>query len=260
MRIIVCIKQIFDPATIRVSTRGEVATQDGVRIINPADLCALEEALKLKDTQGAEVIALTLGGPEAEDVLREALAMGADRAVLLSDPLLAGSDAHAVSYALAQAVKTVAGVDLVLGGVRSLDDGGGQVGPNMAEALGWSQTTAALELAVTDGRISALQRFEDRDRRVTVPLPTVVTVAAQANVPRLPHAASIMNAYQQRSVETWTAEDIAAEPERLGADGSLTVTRRSFPPEVQAKGDILTGTPREAATALAARLRKRGFI
>lgn len=259
MRIVVCLKRVFDPATVHVSSRGELDTRDGVHTSNAADLCALEEALRLKDAQGAEAIVLTLGNPEAEDVLHEALALGADRAILLSDPVFTGSDAHAVSYALAQAITTIGSVDLVLAGTRSWDDSGGQVGPQIAEMLEWPQITGGLGLEVADGRASAIQSLEDGDHRLTVPLPAVVTVPAQSNVPRLATAPSIMNVYKS-AVETWTAGDVGADPARLGEDGSLTVVRRAFAPEAQARGDILPGTPHEAAQALASRLRKRGFI
>ena len=276
MRIVVCIKQVFDPATIRVSSRGDLVTQEGVRVINPADLCAMEEALKLKDTQGdavgVEVIALTLdtrmGSPEADDALREALAMGADRSVLLSDAAFAGGDAQAMSYALAQAVRTLGDVDLVLAGARSLDsdgdnggsDCGASLGPLIAGHLGVSQITAAVALAISLGRASAIQRFETGDRRVSVPLPAVVTIPAHSNVPRLAPAASIMNVYKQGRVQTWLAADIGADAAHLGSEGSLTVVRRTFPPEPPPAGEILAGSAAEAAQALAARLRTRGFI
>jgi len=264
MRIVVCIKQVFDRATIRVSSRGELDTREGERVINPADLCALEEALRIKDAQPAEVIALSLGGAEVEDALREALAIGADRAVLLSDALFAGSDAQAVAYVLARAIQTIAaggqGVDLILAGSASADSGDGQVGVAIAEMLGLPQITDARFLDVTDKQATATQSLEDGDRRISVPLPAVVTVPRRSNVPRLAAVASIMNVYSQRTVEKWRAADIELDLARLGTAGSPTVVRRSFPPEPQSKGDILTGTPRQAATALVARLRKRGLI
>jgi electron transfer flavoprotein beta subunit len=260
MRIVVCIKQVFDPATVRVSSRGDLATQDGVRIINPADLCALEEALLLKDAQGAQIIVLSLGGPESEDALREALALGADRAVLLSDAAFAGGDAHTASYILARAVETIGHVDMALAGARALDDGAGQVGPEMAEILGWPQITNACQLRLGGGRAAAIQSFEDGHRRVSVALPCVITVAELTNTPRLATVASIMNAYGHPAFDRWAAADIGADPAHLGAEGSRTMVRRSFPPEPLPKGDFLSGGPADVAAALAARLRKRGFI
>lgn len=260
MRIVVCIKQILDPATVRVTSRGDLSTQDGERIINPADLCALEEALKLKDALGAEVIALTLGAAEAEDALREALSMGADRAVLLTGEALAGGDAAAAGYVLARAVATLDQVDLILVGERSGDDAGNQVGPAMAEHLGLPQIRCARRLAVGNGEVSAQKSFEDGHRRLSAALPCLITIATHSNRPRLATAANIMNVYTQTTIETWDAAAIGADPALVGAAGSPTTIRRSFPPEAMSKGELLAGAPHVAAQALVARLRKRGLI
>lgn len=259
MRIIVCLKQVLDPASVRVSSRGELDTRDGAAVTNRADLCALEWALALRDAHDAEVIALTLGTAGAEDVLREALAMGAQRGVLLCDECFVGCDAAAVSYVLAQAIRTIGDGDLVLAGARSSDDGGGQVGPHVAELLGWPQVTAAVALALADGQAHAVKRFEEGERRISVALPAVITVEPGAATPRLAHAASIMNAYSA-ALTVWSAHDIAAEPARLGSQAALVVERRAFAPEAAEKGEVLTGTTRQATAALVARLRKRGLI
>ena len=259
MRIIVCMKQVLDMASVRVSSRGELDVRDGVHVANPADLCALEWALSLADTHGAEVIALTLGDAGADDVVREALAMGAQRAVLLCDAAFAGSDAAAVSFALAQAVLKTGDCDLLLAGARSSDDGGGQVGPHMAELLGWPHVTDAYNLAIQDGRVSAVKRFEDGNRRMSAPLPAVVTVSERSITPRIAHAAAIMNACDA-TVTTWTAQDIGAGAERLGPHAALVAERRAFAPEITTKGDVLPGGAGEAAATLVARLRKRGLI
>jgi electron transfer flavoprotein beta subunit len=259
MRIVVCLKQVLDLSTVRVSSRGELDTREAAKTTNPADLCALEEALTIKEAQAAEVIALTLGDADAEDVLREALAVGADRAILLCDDAFAGCDAHGVSHALAGAVATIGGVDLVLTGDRSSDDGGGQVGAHIAEELGWAQLTAAHALDVAGGRATAVQVLEDGCRHVSVPLPAVVSVANVGSRPRLAHIASIMNAYRRSTVDTWSAADIrAALPPAGGA--ALTVVRRTFAPDAHDKGDIIAGTPADAARSLVSRLRQRSII
>ena len=259
MRIVVCLKQVFDAQSVRVSSRGELDTRDGVRVANPADLCALETALSLKDAQGAEVIAITLGDASAQDVLRLALAMGADRGILLSDPLFTGSDAGAVAYALAQAIRCIGDVDLVLAGASSWDDNGGQVGPHIAELLGCSQITFGGAVEVTDGAVSADRSSEDGDVRVSAPLPAVVTIVHRSNIPRLAHAGRIMTA-GECIIEAWDAAAIAADPALLGASGSRTSVLRTFAPEAHARGDVLEGAPRDAARALVAHLRQRGLI
>jgi electron transfer flavoprotein alpha/beta subunit len=260
MRILVYLKQVFDPATIRVSSRGDLATQDGVRIINAASLCALEEALRLKDSANAEVTVLTLGGTEEEDALREGLAMGADKAILLSDPAFSGGDASATSYAVAQAVRTAGNIDLVLSGDGSAEDESGPICPAVAEMLGWPQITAALSLSTVGGHATACQALEDGDRRISVPLPAVVTIGEHANAPRLAPVASIMTVYAERTVEKWNAAGIAADTGKIGAAGSPTEVRRRFAPDPLPKADILAGTPQEAARALVARLRRRNLL
>jgi electron transfer flavoprotein beta subunit len=258
MRIVVCLKQVLDPASVRVSSRGELDVRDGVLTTNAADLCALEEALRLKDTQGSRVIALTLGEATASDVLHEALAMGADEAVLLSDPTFAGSDAFAVAYVLSLGVSKIGQVDLVLCGSRSWDDLGGQVGPQVAELLGWAQITSACDLQVASGHVSATQQLDDGDRRLTLPLPAVASVEALANTPHLPTAVAIM--HPQMSIVTWSAADLGSDPQRTGAAGSLTTVRRAFAPDAHVRGEILSGSAIEAARALVAHLRQRGII
>ena len=258
MRIVVCLKQVYDPTTVRVSSRAELDTRDGVLTTNAADLCALETALAVKDMQAAEVIAATLGTARAEDVLLQALALGADRAILLNDPLFAGSDAGVVGYALARAIARLGDVDLVLAGACSWDDNSCLVGPYIAEHLGWSQITCASDVTVAGGRASALRSMEDGNILVSVPLPAVVTVLPTIR-PRLATAARIM-VCGKRQIERWSAADIGADPSFLGVAGSLTVVRRVFAPEAQTRSSVLDGTAHDAARALAARLRLRGLI
>jgi electron transfer flavoprotein beta subunit len=260
MRVIVILRQVFDPATIRVSSRGDLATQEGVLVIGAASLCALEEALKLKDSTPAEVVALALSDQATRDALFEALAMGADRAVLLSDAALDGSDDSGVAHALARAVSVLGPADLVLAGDRSPEDEAGPIGPAVAENLGWPQISAALSLSVSGGRAVALQALEDGERRISAPLPAVITVSARTNVPRLPTVASIMGVYASGAVETWSAAEIGADSSRMGRAGALTTVRRRFAPEPWPKNDILSGSPQQAASALVARLRRRGIL
>jgi electron transfer flavoprotein beta subunit len=259
MRIVVCLKQVFDPQSVRVSSRGELDARDAVRVANAADLCALETALRVKYAQGAHVIAMTLGDATAEGVLRQALAMGADGAVLLCDQLFTGGDAGAVAYALAQAVRHIGAVDVVLTGACSWDDNSGQVGPHIAELLGWAQITFAYTVELAGGAVSANRRGEDGSERASVPLPAVVTVVPATILPRLGHAARIMTP-NERGVDVWDAAAIAADPALLGARGSLTTVLRRFAPEAHTKGDVLDGAPRDAARTLAAHLRQRGLI
>jgi electron transfer flavoprotein beta subunit len=260
MHVLVFLRQVYDPATIRVSSRGDLATQEGVRIVNATSLCALEEALKLKDTSHAGITVLTMGRPEAEDALHEALAMGADRAIMLCDAALDGSDDGAAACALAGAVSRAGNVDLVLAGDRSPEDDSGPIAPAVAEILGWPQITAAAGLRVAAGRAAAGQALEDGDRRISVPLPAVVTVCEHSNVPRLAPVAGIMSAYSEHTVEKWSIADIGVDANKVGTAGSSTSVQRQFAPDPWPKSDITAGTPQESARALAARLRRRGLV
>lgn len=273
MRIVVCIKQVLDPATLRVTSRGALAIEEATRIANAADLCALEEALALKDKHKVEIVALTLGAAAADDVLRLALAMGADRAVRLHDASFMFGDAHAAGYALARAVTAIGAVDLVLAGARSLDSASGVVGAEIASTVGWPLITSGRRIALAGRRASAVQTFEDSSQRTTTGLPAVITVAADSNQPRLPTVADIMTAYRQAPspllfagetgqarLQVLSAEDIVADRERSGAAGARTVQRRTFPEDAAAKGDVLSGTPAESAALLTQRLRRRGYV
>ena len=155
MNIVVCIKQVPDTAEVKINPETNTLIRDGVEnIMNPFDRQALETALILKDTSGAKVTVVSMGPPQATDILKEAIAMGADDAVLISDRALAGSDTLATSVALAAAVRKVGECDLVLCGKQAIDGDTAQVGPEMAEHLGIPQVTGALKVALgADGRL-----------------------------------------------------------------------------------------------------------
>ena len=238
MRVVVCIKQILDPQTIHVSRSREMLDlRRAQKTFNPPDKHALEAALQLKDAQGAEVVAISLGEPAADDVLREALAMGADRAILLSDELLQRADATGVTRAMAAAVERLGAVDLVLTGAYAADTGDGQIAPRLAEALGWPVVLNAATPPAT--------------------LPAVAAIAPTANKPRYPHGARIMNAYREWSVETWTSADLGLDEEALAPQTEARGLR--LLPEREL-GTKLSGTPDEAAAELVMQLRARKLI
>ncbi|MEW6230818.1 MAG: electron transfer flavoprotein subunit beta/FixA family protein [Chloroflexota bacterium] len=264
MEIIVLVKQIHDPTKLRVSRQGRLVTAGVPLIINPDDLRALEEALKLKDSLGARVTVLSLGPPEAEEALREALAMGADRAYLLSDPAFADPDALATTYALGSAIHRIGLPDLILAGQLSGHGTNAQVGPRLAECLGYPQVTNVSALEIDNGSVLAKRVLEDSYLEVEVALPALVTVNSAANLPRLPHGARIMNAYQEppgsEKFVVWTAQDLGLEPQKVGAAGSATQIRASTVPEPKGPPEMLTGSPQEQARALVGRLRAKNLV
>jgi len=258
MRIVVAIKQILDPEGITVNRRRErIFINREERIINPADKCALEAALRLKDAHGAEVIALSLGKPAADDALREALAMGADSAVLISDKALAGIDAPTAAMVLARAIEHLAPFDLVLAGQSAADTGGDQTAGRLAELLGLPQVLQALELSLDGGRLQVVRLWDGKPVRAAVSLPALVAVSPLAPPARYPHGARIMNAYRQMQVSVWTAQDLSLTPEELTPN--IESRGQVFPPEREL-GTVIEGPPAQMAGEILSLLRMRRLL
>ncbi len=250
MRIIVTIKQILDPAGFTVHRRLErVFINQENYIINPNDKNALETALRLKDAHGAEVIALSLGEPRVDDALREALALGADQAFLLTDEAFAKADAAVAALVLGKAIRKIGEYDLVLTGQRALDTGASQMGPRLAEYLGLPQVLEVHEVSGLDnGKLRAKRNWKEEFAEVEVGLPALLSIAPQANQPRYPHGARIMNAYREWKVTTWGLAELDLTEEELSP--LVGLQRKTFPPE-RTLGELITGTPDEAAKELA---------
>ncbi|MCK4470353.1 MAG: electron transfer flavoprotein subunit beta/FixA family protein [Anaerolineae bacterium] len=263
MRIIVTIKQVLDPAGFTVHRRLErVFINREDYVINPKKKNALEEALRLKDAHGAEVIALSLGEPRVDDALREALALGADQAFLLTDETFAEADAAAAALILGQAIEKIGnlgsgnGYDLILTGQRALDTGASQIGPRLAEYLGLPQVLEVRQVSGLDnGKLRAERNWKQGYAEVEVGLPALLSIAPQANQPRYPHGARIMNAYREWEVTTWGLADLGLTTEELSP--LIGLQRKAFPPE-RILGELITGTPDEAAKELAQLLREAG--
>jgi electron transfer flavoprotein beta subunit len=261
MRIVVLIKQVPDTNEVRLDKATGTLIREGVpSIINPEDKNALEEALKVKEAMGAEVWVISMGPPQAEDALREALAMGADKAVLLTDRAFAGADTWATATTLGIALKKIQDFDLVLAGRQAIDGDTAQVGPQVAEYLEIPQITYVRELTVEDGRVKARRALEDGFEEIDAQLPALLTITKEANKPRYPHAAAIMTAYREQEVSHWTAADIEADPEGVGLKGSPTQVKRSFTPPPKEPGQILQKPAAEAARDLVAILRNKNII
>ncbi|MFQ6016314.1 MAG: electron transfer flavoprotein subunit beta/FixA family protein [Anaerolineae bacterium] len=253
MKVIVLIKQIFDPATVRVSrSRGTLDLRRAQLIINPNDRNALEEALRLKDELDAQVTVLTLGSAEAEDALREALALGADEAILLSGEELADVDAAGAVQVLGEAIKKVDGFDLVLAGDQAADSQAGELGPRLAEYLNLPQVTNVFELKAAEGKVIAKRGWGEVYHELETTLPAVVTVAESANEPRYPDGAAIINAYREKEVTLWTLWDVGLQPEDLT---SVTEVRRTAAAPETERGQLISGDPGEAAKQLVQRLK-----
>lgn len=260
MRIAVCIKQVLDPATIKVSrSRQAIDDRQARKILNPPDRWAMDTALQFKEKDSStEVIAITIGNSDSEDILREALALGADRAILLSDPVLVKATGAGLAKVLAAAIKRLRGVELVLTGAMAVDTGRGELAPRLAIELGdWQVMMAVEQLAVEGRHATGLQYIEDCYYKSTAPLPIVVSIRETPEHPRYPHGAAIMNAYRARHVETWSSLSLGIDLASLPAP---TTDRRLRVPPAPETGVILEGSPSEAVNALLANLRTRRVL
>ncbi len=261
MKIVVLIKQVPDTNEVRIDKTTGTLIREGVpSIINPEDKNALEAALQLKEQYGGKVIAMSMGPPQAEDALREALAMGADEAILLTDRAFAGADTWATATTLGIALARVGDFDLVLAGRQAIDGDTAQVGPQVAEYLKVPQITYVRDLRVEDGKVIAQRSLEDGYEEIEAALPALLTITKEANDPRYPHAGAIMSAYREREVAFWGAAEIDADPETVGLKGSPTQVKRSFTPPPKEPGQILRGAPAEAAKDLVGILRSKNII
>lgn len=232
MNIIVCLKQVPDTEAVKLNPETNTLVRDGVEnIMNPFDRQALEAALMLKDKEGAKVTVLTMGLPQATDILKEAIAMGADDGIILSDRALAGSDTLATSIALAAAVKHIGGYDLVMCGKQAVDGDTAQVGPEMAEHLGIPQITGALKVDFADGKFVVVRENESSVQTLACAAPLLVTVTRAEKEPRFASIKGKMKA-RKAVIPTLTVADLAIDTKLVGLSGSPTKVKRVFTPEV----------------------------
>lgn len=254
MNIVVCIKQVPDTMDVRIDPMTNTLVRDGVpSILNPFDEFALEEGIRLKERFGGRVTAITMGPPQATEILRTALAMGVDDVALVSDRAVAGSDTLATSYTLSKAVEKVGDVDIVITGKQAIDGDTAQVGPGIASRLDLTQLTYVSKVETIDaasGTITVERLLDGGRERVEGKLPVLLTVVKGINVPRQP---SILKMKKARNAEipVWKVADIDADPEQTGQNGSPTWVERIFSPEHKSGGEVYTGEPEEIAGRLA---------
>ena len=256
--IIVCVKQVPDTTEIRLDPVKGTLIREGVpSIMNPDDKAGLEAALRLKDQLGSTITVITMGPPQADEVLKEALAMGADRAILLTDMKFAGADTLATATALAGAVRKL-DYDLVITGRQAIDGDTAQVGPEMAEFLDLPQIsyTAGI-VAQKDGSFLVDRKVEDRIYRLKVRAPFLVTVLAEGYQPRYMHVAKLLEAYREPKIEKWTAADLDVDPANLGLKGSPTKVNESYSKALKSEGKVYELDPAEAAKLIAEKLHEK---
>lgn len=260
MNIVVLIKQVPDTTEIKVNFETGTLIRDGVKsIMNPDDRAGLEEALKIKDQNGAHITVLTMGPPQADQMLREALAMGADDAILVTDAKFAGADTWATSSTIAGALKKL-DFDLIIAGRQAIDGDTAQVGPQTAEKLNIPHITYVEEVVeVTDKAITVHRQYEDGYHVIKAQLPVLLTALTEMNNPRYMSVNGIVDAYG-KEVRKMTLADIDVDIKDMGLKGSPTKVRKTFTKEATAKAELFEGSAADAAALITKELTDRHLI
>ena len=266
MKIIVCVKQVPDTSgKVAVNPDGTLNRASMAAITNPDDLNAVEAALTLKEQTGAEVVVVSMGPPPAKTMLRELLAMGCDRAVLVSAREFGGSDTYATSQILAAAVRRI-GVDeetIVLCGRQAIDGDTAQVGPQIAEKLDLPQVTYAGDLKTENGTVTVKRMLEDGYMTLEVKMPCLITCLKELNVARYPTVEGVINSFKQE-IEIFDYEtlkdDALIDPATIGLKGSPTNVYKSFSPPVKGAGMMLEGADKAACEQLVGMLNEKHLI
>lgn len=260
MKIVVCIKQVPDTTEVKINPQTGTLIREGVpSIMNPDDKGGLEFALQLKEKFDAHVTVITMGLPQADAILREALAMGVDRAILLTDRKLGGADTLATSSAIAGALRNIE-YDLIITGRQAIDGDTAQVGPQIAEHLDLPQVSY-LENLDYDGKktFTVRKQTEDGYQVLQMDAPCLVTVLASAVKPRYMTVNGIVTAYD-KEVEIWNADRIDVPEEHIGKAGSPTSVAKSFPKALKPAGETFEVSPEEAVELIVNKLKEKHII
>jgi electron transfer flavoprotein beta subunit len=261
---IVCVKPVPDPrhwSELALDSATKTLRREGIpSVLNPLDKHALEEALRIKERLGDTVTAISMAPLTATESLREAIAIGADDAVLLSDKSFAGADTLATAYVLAAAIKKLGKFDLILCGNQSLDGGTGQVGPEIAEFLGVPHVTYARKIEILERGIVRVERaLEYGYMVIEARMPLVLSVVKEINVPRHVSLMRISEA-MQAEVRVWTSRDLDLDSSRIGLSGSPTQVADLFLPVMKRRGEMMSGAPDAVSKLLIQRLRELGVL
>lgn len=267
MNILVCVKQVPDTTEIKIDPEKNTLIREGVpSILNPFDGYALEAAARIKDKDpDTKIVVVSMGPSQADAALKEALAIAADKAYLVSDRVFGGSDTLATSYILANAIKkieeTEGNFDAVFCGKQAIDGDTAQVGPEIAEHLGYPQVTYGLETEVVDGTIHVKKEVEDGAEIIEVPMPCVVTFTKPSFDPRYPTIKRKLAANRAKVEVLTSAEFPDIDLEHCGLKGSPTHVKKTFVPPVKTGGMVIEAeTGEEAAAKLASILSEEHLI
>ncbi len=260
MKIVVCVKQVPDTkGGVQFNPDGTLNRAAMLAIMNPDDKAGLEAALRLKDQYGAEVTVLTMGLPKAADVLREALAMGADKAILVTDRVLGGADTWATSQTIAGALRNL-DYDLIITGRQAIDGDTAQVGPQISEHLGIPVISYAQELKIEGDSVVVQRQYEDRYHVVKAKMPCLVTALAELNEPRYMTPGGIFDAFKAE-ITTWGRADLKdVDDSNLGLKGSPTKIAKASDKVRKGAGEMFTLDPEAAAAYILEKLQEKHII
>lgn len=260
MKIVVCIKQVPDTTEVRLDPKTGTLIREGVpSIINPDDKAGLEAALRLKDEMGAHITVVSMGPPQADLALREALAMGADEAVLLTDRAFGGADTWATSTTIAAAIRNLE-YDLIITGRQAIDGDTAQVGPQIAEHLGLPNISYAEDIKIEGDYIIVKRQYEDRYHTIKAKLPILITALAELNEPRYMTPGGIFDAFRVKNPKVWNLKDITVDIENIGLKGSPTKVKKSFTKGAKSAGKLFNLEPQESAELIVDKLKEKFIL
>ncbi len=259
MNIVVCLKQVPDTTAVKIDPKTGTLIRDGVpSIINPEDKNALEAALELKDKHGAHITVVSMGPMQAQNALREALCMGADEAILVTDRAFAGADTLATSKTIAGTIRKLK-YDIIFAGRQAIDGDTAQVGPEIAEHLNIPQVTYVQGIEVKDNSLVVNRALEDGYELLEVKTPVLLTAIKELNEPRYMNVRNIF-ATENKTITVWTAEDIDVDKAELGLKGSPTKVKKSMTKEAKGAGEIVNKPVQEAVSYVFGKLKEKHYI
>ena len=261
MHILVCIKQVPGTTNVQIDPERGTLKREGVEaIINPFDEYAIEEAVRLKEKVGGKVTVITMGPPQAESALREAISRGCDDAILIGDRAFAGADTWATSYAISTAIKTIPDFGVIFCGKQATDGDTAQVGPSVAEMLNIPHVAYVRKIEeVTENSIKVLRMMEDGYDLIEAPVPCLLTVVKEINTPRIPSLKGKMAA-KKAVIKQLNAAAINADTKKTGLAGSPTQVKKIFTPPQRTGGEKFEGEPQDIAAKLVKKLAENSLI
>jgi electron transfer flavoprotein beta subunit len=261
VNVVVCLKQVPGTTEVKIDPQTNTLIRQGIEnIINPFDTYALEAGVRLKEQHGGRVTVITMGPPQAEAALREAISLGADEAILLSDRAFAGADTWATAYTLSRAIAKLGQGDIIICGRQTIDGDTGQVGPELAEMLDIPFIAYVSQIEeIADGHMRLRRMVEEGHEVMETTLPAVITVVKEINVPRLPSLRGIARS-KSASIPTWDINELGVDEGMVGQAGSATRVIKVFFPQRISKGEMLEGDLESQAEGLIGKLKDANLL